>query len=88
MFKFKEKIAGQTDNNDPKDVEIMAPLKYLNNFWRTLAMILINCEINLILTWSTNCFIAGRTANNQVATLTITDTNFCVPIVTYQLRIM
>ena len=29
----------------------MVPLKYLSNFWRTLEMPLINCEVNLILTW-------------------------------------
>ena len=33
-----------------KNVEIIVPLKYLSNFWRTLEMPLINCEINLILT--------------------------------------
>ena len=27
------------------------PLKYFSNFWRTLRMSLINCEISLILTW-------------------------------------
>ena len=32
-----------------KDVEIIVPLKYLSNFWRTLEMPLINCEVNLIL---------------------------------------
>ena len=32
-----------------ENVEIMASLKYLSNFWRTLEMPLINCEINLIL---------------------------------------
>ena len=35
-----------------KNVKIMVPLKYLLNFWRTLGMLLINCEINLILTSS------------------------------------
>ena len=29
----------------------MVPLKYLSNFWRTLEMPLINCEVNLKLTW-------------------------------------
>ena len=43
-FKFKQKIAGT------KHVEIIAPLKYLNSFWRTLEMPIVNCEINLILT--------------------------------------
>ena len=31
-----------------KIVEIIVQLKYLSNFWRTLKMPLINCEINLI----------------------------------------
>ena len=33
------------------------PLKYLSNFWRTLEIPLINCEVNLILTWSKDCVI-------------------------------
>ena len=33
------------------------PLKYSSNFWRTLEMTLINCEVNLSLTWSENSFI-------------------------------
>ena len=55
-FSFKTKITGQTDNNGKIDnVEIMVSLKYLSNFWRTTEMPLINCEVNLILTWSANC---------------------------------
>ena len=51
-FKYKIKITGKTpNNNNEKDVEIMVPVKYLSNFWRTLEMPLINCEVNLILTW-------------------------------------
>ena len=38
-FKFKAKIAGQTnDDGEINGVEIMVPLKYFNNFWRTLEM--------------------------------------------------
>ena len=55
-FSFKTKITGQTaaDNNNGNivgivNVEIMVPLKYLSNFWRTLEMPLINCEVELIL---------------------------------------
>ena len=51
-FKFNEKITGKTAHGGTKDVEEMVQLKYLNNFWRTLEMALINCEIYLILTWS------------------------------------
>ena len=42
-----------------KEVEIAVPLKYLINFWRTLDMPLINCEVSLILTWSQGCVITG-----------------------------
>ena len=57
-FSFKAKITGQTDNIGRIDnVEIMVPLKYLSNFWRTLEMSLINCEVNLILIWSADCVI-------------------------------
>ena len=57
LFKFKIKIASRTENDGTKYVKIMTPLKYLSNIWRTLEMPLTNCEINLILTWSENCFI-------------------------------
>ena len=57
-FNFKAKITGQTDDDgDLENVEIMVPLKYLSNFWRTLEMPLINYEVELILTWSSNCVI-------------------------------
>ena len=51
-FKFKVKMTGQTEDDGTKNFEIMVPMKYLSNFWRTLEMPLINCEINLILAWS------------------------------------
>ena len=55
-FKSKVKITGKTpDDDNTKDVEIIVPLKYLSKFWRTLEMPLINCEVNLILTWSKDC---------------------------------
>ena len=37
-FDFKDKITGQTSNDDTKGVEIMVPLEYLSNFWRILEM--------------------------------------------------
>ena len=49
-FNFKVKMTGQTGDDGTKNVERMVPLKYLSNFWRTLEMYLINCEISLILT--------------------------------------
>ena len=44
----------------------MVPLKYLSNFWRTLKMSLINCEVELILNWSSNCVKIYTDVNNQV----------------------
>ena len=79
-FKSKIKITGETPNNDSeKDVEIMVPLKYLSNFWRTLEMPLINCEVNLILTWSSTCVITNSTGARR---FTITYTRLYVPAVT------
>ena len=57
----------------------MVPLKYFSNFWRTLEMPLINCEINLILTWSSTCVI---TNSNGAGTFAITDTKLYLPVVT------
>ena len=56
----------------------MVPLKYLINFWRTLEMPLINCEVNLILTWSSTCVI---TDSNGAGTFKISDTKLYVPVV-------
>ena len=81
-FNFKLKITGRTGNNGTKDVEIMVPLKYLSNFWRTLEMSLINCEVNLILTWSSTCVLIATNTPNQNATFAITDTKCYVPVVT------
>ena len=36
------------------------PSKYLSNFWRTLDIPLINCEVSLTLTWSENCVITSN----------------------------
>ena len=82
-FKSKIKITGKTpaagDNSNVKDVEIMVPLKYLSNFWRTLEMPLINCEVNLILTWSSTCVITNSTS---AGTFKIVDAKLYVPVVT------
>ena len=47
-FKSKIKITGETPvAGNTKNIELAVPLKYLSNFWRTLVMPLINCEVNL-----------------------------------------
>ena len=82
-FNFKAKITGKTnDDEDIENVEIMVPIKYFSNFWRTLEMLLINCEVELILTRSENCVIINTNAANQNPTFTITEPNLYVPVVT------
>ena len=81
-FNLKAKMTGQTGDDGTKYVEIMVPLKYLSNFWRNLEMPLIICEVNLVLTWSTNFVIVSTNVANQNATFAITDTNLYVPVVT------
>ena len=44
-------------------------------------MPLINCEVNLILTWSSTCFIVSTNIANQVAKFEITNTKLSVPVV-------
>ena len=75
-------MAGQARDNGTINVKIMVPLKYLSNFWRTLEMSLINCEINPILTWSTNCVIVSTNVANQNVTFEITETKLYVLVVT------
>ena len=60
----------------------MVSLRYLSNFWRTLEMLLINCEVELILTWSAGCVIIYTDVADQVPTFTITETNLYVPVAT------
>ena len=80
LFKSKVKITGNTPpDGNTKDVEIIEPLKYLSNFWRTLELPLINCEVNLSLTWSQDCVITNSTGEGKFA---ITNTKLYVPVVT------
>ena len=72
-FKYKTSITGNTYNVGAgeagydankvgkNETEVVIPLKYLSNFWRTLNIPLINCEIELILTWSKNCALVDMT---------------------------
>ena len=64
-FKYKTSIVGKTpqDNDSLTNVEVVIPLKYLSNFWRNLDIPLINCEVEIILTWSKNWVLADMTVD-------------------------
>ena len=97
-FDYKTSITGRLEGkNTEKEIAIAVPLQHLRNFWRTLDIPLINCEINLILTWSKNCLIASKAkrdvdpdVNPAVVsvndptdeTFKVTDTKLFVPAVT------
>ena len=103
-FKYKNKIIGNTYNvdagaqgynvnkNGTQEVELAIPLKYLGNFWRSLNIPLISCEISLELKWDKNCVITsleqrdigGGNRDNAPtgATLAINDCKLYVPAVT------
>ena len=59
-FRFEINVTGNTNV-----VKIAVPLKYLSNFWRTLGIPLINCELILILTWSEICVISSGTGETK-----------------------
>ena len=93
-FKYKTSITRKTANDRvTKEVELSVPLNYLSNFWRTLDMSLINCEISLSLTWAkkfvlTDMKTRDAEGNNQTinaptgATFTITAAKLYVSVVT------
>ena len=49
-------------------------------------MSLINCEVELILTWSENCVIISTKVANQNPTFTKRETTLYVPVVTLSTR--
>ena len=92
-FKYKTNIVGKTPQNNDSltNAKVVIPLKYLSNFWKSLNIPLINCEVELILTWSKNCVLADMTVNGDAdpaivapsgATFKIKETKLYVPVVT------
>ena len=61
------------------NVKVVVPLKYLSNFFRSLEMPLINCKIELNLTWKKECVLSTDAGN---AVYIINDTKMYVPVVT------
>ena len=79
-FRSKMQITGNTPTNgNTKVIEIIVPLQYLSNFWRTLEMPLINCGINFILTCLSTCVITNSTSSGRFV---ITEAKLYVPVVT------
>ena len=65
LFKYKPNFI--TGKNG---VKIAVPLKYVISFWRSLEMPLINCKVELSLTWFESCILSSV---GTAATFAITD---------------
>ena len=78
---FKYKSSFITNRNG---VKIVVPLKYLSNFWRSLEMPLINCNVELSLEWYAKCVLI--IGNGTAATFAITDTKLYAPVVTLKTK--
>ena len=46
------------NDNNTLDTEVVVPLKYLSNLWKFLDLPMVNCEIELDLSWSKECIIS------------------------------
>ena len=64
-FKYETSIVGKTPENNYSltGAKVVIPLKHLSNFWRSLNISLINCEVELILTWSKNWVLGDMTVD-------------------------
>ena len=57
LFKYRRPLVEKTEKHNTtkgesyvENTKIVVPLKYLNNFWRSLDMPLVNCKVHLQLT--------------------------------------
>ena len=58
-FEYETKITGNIQAvNNRLDGEVLVPLKYLSNFWRSLDLPLVKWEIELDLSLLRNCIIS------------------------------
>ena len=69
-LKLISRLVANTNEHGIINLEIAVPLKYLSNFWRTIEMCLINCEINLLVTWPANYVVSEL---NRRVTFAIAD---------------
>ena len=92
-FDYKTEITGSLDagEDEKDDVTIAIPFKYSGNFWRSLDIPLINCEITSILSWCKECVLVGRPVGGPPAAVInsptdakfeITDCKLYVTVVT------
>ena len=91
-FEYKTNITGRMPNdNNILDAEVVVPLKYLSNFWRSPNIPLINCKLELKLKLSNYCLFSAAgndnaNGNDDNIIFTIKGTKLYVPVVTLSVR--
>ena len=97
-FNHKTKIVGKTPqrpanegdaNRSPVptlNVEITIPLKHLSNFWKSLDLPLIDCELQLDLSWKKDCVLMEQNNNITGTNFMITNTKRYFPFVTLSIN--
>ena len=94
-FEYKAKLLGNTvadgDNSILKNATIAVPSKYLNGFWRSLEMPLINYRVELKFRWTKHCVLASAGVENDKADsnniiFNIKDTILYVPVFTFLVK--
>ena len=93
-FRYKTKIVGNTQERPGNEedenrssvptlnVEVTIPVKYISNFWRSLDLPLINCEIEL----EKDCVLIQHYNNIAGVNFVITSTKLYVPVVTLSIN--
>ena len=61
-FDYKANFINNVTNNNliKNDVKIVIPPKHLSNFLKNLNVPLINCEVELILSWFKHCVLINK----------------------------
>ena len=70
----------------PLNTEVVVSLKYLSNFWRSLDLHLINCEIELDFNWTRNFVLIEKDDNITDANFAVTSIKLYVPVVTLSIN--
>ena len=93
-FKYETKVGGKTRERPERppwppqppvpalNAEVTIPLKYLSKFWRFIDLPLMNCEIELDLSWAKDCVLIEHHDNITGVTFKITSIKLYVPDVT------
>ena len=93
MAKLLQNTVEDEANGILKNATLAVLLKYLNNFWRLLEMILNNCKVELKLKWTKYCVLSAAGKDNESANadnanriILLSKTQLYVPLVTLSER--